>query len=250
MSLTNHTFCWLGVISTDPARTTPYYAEVLGWTSKVVPMGDEDATLFAAADGKERAHTQAPAMEGVPSHWNNYLRVEDVDVSARKVVAEGGKMLVPGTDIPPGRFSVVASPSGATLTLFREADADSTDAGAGEGSIHWVELHSSDLVADLAWLKACFGLETQTMDMPSGPYHVLKSGDLQVGGAMKQERDGAPSMWLSWVQLADVDAAMVRGAKNGGKVITPTFEIPGIGRMGILADPTGGVFGVITPASA
>ena len=61
-------------------------------------------------------------MDGVPSHWNNYLRVENVDESARSAEAAGGKVLVPGTDIPPGRFCVVASPSGATFSLFREAD--------------------------------------------------------------------------------------------------------------------------------
>lgn len=248
MAYTNNTFCWRGVISTDTAKTTPFYGEVLGWKSETVPMGDSEATFFKAADGKNCAHTSAPPMEGVPSHWNNYLRVKNVDESANAVVAAGGKVVVPGTDIPPGRFSVVQSPSGATFSLFHEAGEDATDGGDGEGSIHWVELHSTDLDSDLAWLREAFGLRTDTMDMPSGPYHLLFDGDTRVGGAMKQEHEGAPSMWLTWVKLAEVDAGVARAEQNGGKVLVPTFDVPGVGRMSILADPTGGAFGVITPA--
>ena len=83
MAYTNNRFCWHGVISTDTAKTTPFYNEVLGWTSETVKMGDSDATFFAAADGKNRAHTRGPEMDGEPSHWNNYLRVENVDAAAK-----------------------------------------------------------------------------------------------------------------------------------------------------------------------
>jgi len=249
MAYTNNRFCWRGVISTDTAKTTPFYTEVLGWKAETIPMGDSDATFFQAADGKNCAHTAPPAMDGVPSHWNNYLRVESVDESAKQAEANGGKVLVPATDIPPGRFAVVASPSGATFSLFHEADADATDAGDGEGSIHWTELHSTDLDADLAWLKSTFGYTTEVMEMPEGPYHLLKSGETMAGGAMAQQADGAPSMWLTWVKLAEVDAAVERASQHGGKVIAPAFDVPNIGHMAILADPTGGVFGVITPAA-
>ena len=249
MAYTNNTFCWHGVISTDTAKTTPFYTTVLGWTSETVPMGDMDATFFKAADGKSRAHTMPPGMEGEPSHWSSYLRVENVDDAAAAAAANGGKILVPGTDIPPGRFSVVASPTGAVFNLFHEADPSAADAADGEGSIHWVELHSTDLDTDVAWLKATFGYTTQTMDMAGmGTYHVLLSGEKQVGGAMAQQHEGAPSMWLPWVKLDEVDAAVDRAGQNGGNVLAPLFDVPGIGRMSILADPAGGVFGVIKPA--
>ena len=250
MAYTNNRFCWLGVVSTDLAKTTPFYTEVLGWSAETIQMGDNEATMLKAADGKSIAHTAAPAMDGVPSHWNNYLRVQNVDKSAKLAEANGGKVLVPGTDIPPGRFAVVTSPSGATFSLFREADESASDAGDGEGSIHWTELHSTDLDADLAWLKSTFGYTTEVMDMPQGAYHVLMSGDAKAGGAMAQAHEGAPSMWLTWVKMADVDAAVGRASQHGGKVIAPAFEVPNVGYMAILADPTGGVFGVITPAAA
>lgn len=61
------------------------------------------------------------------------------------------------------------------------------------------------------------------------------------------QQDQAPSMWLSWVQVESVDDTPVKAAANGGNVLAPAFEIPVVGRCGIIADSTGGVFGVMTP---
>ena len=248
MAYTNNSFCWHGVISSDTAKTTPFYTSVLGWTAQDVDMGGDPTTMFAAADGAPRAHTRAPQMEGEPNHWSSYLRVEDVDASLAVALANGGSLLVPATDIPPGRFSAVRSPSGAAFILFHEADASATDAGDGEGSIHWVELHSTDLPADLAWLKSSFGITTEEMPMPNGPYFLLMSGETSVGGAIPQAHEGAPSMWLPWVLINEVDAAVGRAEKGGGNVVVPLFDVPGVGRLSILADPVGAVFGVIKPA--
>ena len=249
MAYNTNQFCWHGVISTKPDEAARFYSTVLGWDVVSMPMGDETATMLSAS-GVPRAHVAAPPMEGVPSHWDNYLRVDDVDAASVSAVANGGQIVVPGTDIPPGRFSVVTSPSGAMICLFREADPSSEHAPDGVGSIHWVELHSTDLGADVPWLKATFGFEVDTMPMPDGEYFVLKADGEMRGGATAQQNPGAPSMWLTWVQVADVDGTVDTAGKSGGQVFVPPFDVPGIGRMSILADTTGGVFGVITPPSA
>jgi uncharacterized protein len=249
MAYNNNAFCWHGVVSTDVETAKSFYGDVLGWTAQTMTMGEDEATMFAAPDGVTRAHARLPGMDGEPSHWDNYLRVDDVDASTAASAANGGSVLVPATDIPPGRFSVVTSPSGAAFCLFHEADESATNAPDGEGSIHWVELHSTSLDADLVWLKATFGFEFETMEMPQGAYHVLKSDGEMRGGATAQANEGAPSMWLTWIQLAGVDAAVERASAAGGNVLAPAFDVPEIGRMAILADPTGGVFGVITPAA-
>ena len=248
MSYTNHRFCWHGIISTDLAATTPFYEGVLGWQAESMPMGDSAITFFAASDGKGRAHTRPPQMDGEPAYWSSYFRVEDVDAAAKAAVDHGGRLLVPPTDIAPGRFATVLSPTGAAFNLFHEASDDSGDHADVEGAIHWVELHSTDIGADLDWLNKCFGITEQTMQMPDGPYHVLMSGETTVGGAMTQKHEGAPSMWLPWVRLEDVDGAVDRAAGRGGKVIAAAFEVPGVGRMSILSDPAGAAFGVIRPA--
>ncbi|MCO4745672.1 MAG: VOC family protein [Proteobacteria bacterium] len=247
MAYINNEFCWHGILSTDVDKAKAFYTEVLGWTAADVDMGGQTSTMLAAA-GVQRAHLMAPPVAGIPSHWENYLRVDDVDARTAAAVEAGGTLVMPAMDIPPGRFSVIASPSGAHLHLFHEADeASATNPPDGDGSIHWVELHSKDLDADVAWLKAFLGLTTETMDMPDGKYFVLKDGDTQVGGAMAGMNPDAPAMWLTWVRVADVDACLARVTQHGGAVHAPIMEVPGIGRMAVVADNTGGVFGIITP---
>lgn len=248
MAYLNNQFCWHGVISTDTEAAASFYTKVLGWEVQTAPMGDGEATMFAAA-GVPRAHLGTPQAEGVPSHWDNYLRVDDVDARTAAALTHGGTLLVPPTDIPPGRFSVVASPSGAAISLFHEAD-EGTAANApdGQGAIHWVELHSHDLTADIAWLEATLGFTTETMQMPDGPYLILKDGADMVGGAMPAANPQAPSMWLTWVHVADVDAAVERVGDHGGAVHSELIDVPGVGRMAVVGDSTGGVFGIITPS--
>lgn len=250
MAYTNHKFCWHGIISTDTAAAADFYNKAIGFEIMDVAMGDGTAKM-AAAGGVPRAHIGEPQMEGVPSHWDNYLRVEDVDASAAAAAANGGAVIVPGTDIPPGRFAVVASPSGAVFALFHESDYEqSQNAPAGHGSIHWVELHSTDVQADLTWLKGSFGFTIGEMSMPDGPYYLINDGDTQVGGAMTQKHEGAPSMWLTWLQVDDVDATLAAVGEAGGNALTPVMAVPNVGRMSVVSDPTGGVFGVITPPAA
>ena len=250
MAYTNNKFCWHGVISTDTEKAQGFYESVLDWTSMTVPMGDSEATMFCAKDGVPRAHLSAPEMDGIPSHWDNYLRVEDVDATTQAAVENGGAVVVPPMDIPVGRMSFVSAPSGAIVSLFHESDPSVEDAGEGHGSIHWTELMTTDVEADLAWVRATFGFDVEDMPMPQGgTYHILKSGDQMCAGLMPAPVEGMPSVWMSWVQVDDVDEVAGRVAAGGGQVHGEIMDMEGIGRMVPVCDPTGGSFGIITPAN-
>ncbi len=249
MSYANNAFCWNGIITTNIEATAAFFPEVLGWSVVKTEMDGQEMLMFANGD-VPLAHLRGPQMDGEPSWWNNYLRVEDVDASAKAVAAGGGKILVPPTDIVPGRFSTVTTPSGATFTLFRESGDDSANSAVGDGNVHWIDLHSKDIDADLAFLKGVLGFETQTMDMPNGPYHILDPDGAARAGAMKGQHAEAPSMWMTWIQVANVDETLDRVGNHGGEVVGPAWEAPGVGRMAIAKDPAGVVFGVITPPAS
>jgi len=248
MALSNNTFCWNGIISTDPAKTVAFFPEVLGWTHQTMDMGGEQVSMLAN-NGRPLAHVRTPSMEGEPSWWNNYLRVADVDASAAAVSASGGKVVVPPTDITPGRFSTITTPSGAYLTLFHEADGEDTDAPVGTGDLHWVDLHSQDIDADLEFIHTALGMKTQEMPMPTGPYHILEPETATRGGAMTAQNPAAPSMWLAWIAVDNIEETLARVGRHGGQVIAPAWDAQGVGRMAIASDPAGVVFGVVTPAT-
>lgn len=248
MAYANNKFCWHGCVSTDVEKAKAFYPEVLGWTAMDVEMGTETATMLVN-NGVPRAHLMAPPMEGVPSHWSNYLRVDDVDARTAACVANGGTLVAPAMDIPPGRFSVVNSPSGATVCLFHERDeAGANNAPRDEGGVTWTELWSKDLAADLAWLKSALGITSSEMEMPTGTYHLLESDGVQINaGAMQSTMDEAPAMWLTWIHVANVDETLERANNNGGGTIMPGMDVPNVGRLAVIRDSTGAVLGVMTP---
>jgi hypothetical protein len=236
MSIQSNTFCWQG-ISTDVATGTPFYSQVMGWD-----VADSEAGAVFVGPGGAVAHIQ-PLMDGTPAHWCTYLAVDDLDASTA-AAGEQGAILVPPTALPAGRFSLVVTPSGAAFALY-EADAADEQAKPGPGSLHWVELHSTSVDTDLAWFQEVFGIGHAVQQMPSGPYTVLQAGGANRGGVVPARTDRA--VFFPWVQVADVAATVAAVRAHDGAVITDVFE-EAIGRMAVVADPSGAVFGVIQPA--
>ena len=250
MAYETNRFCWQGLITSDTDKAGAFYPEVLGWKTETMEMGGEKANMFTVG-GVPLAHYGPPPMEGIPTHWANYLRVDDVDASTKAAVENGGTQLNPPTDIPPGRFSVVTSPSGAAMCLFHEADESiAQHHPGGTGGVHWTELHSKDIDKDVEWLKSTFGFETEQMPLPTGgTYYLLNSGGQPRGGAMTGMKEEAPAMWLTWFSVDDADAAIKRVQSNGGKALSPAMDMDNIGRMAVVADGQGAVFGVIKPTA-
>src|SRR3984893_10377923 len=81
--------------------------------------------------------------EGVPPCWSGYVGVEDVDADAKRVIAAGGAIQRPPTDIPSvGRFAVVSDPGGAVFLLFKPntEEGPKSVAPMTPGHIGWHEL--------------------------------------------------------------------------------------------------------------
>ena len=100
-------------------------------------------------------------------------------------------------------------------------------------------------------LKLAVGY-SHPVEMPipdGGVYYMLNSGGKPRGGATAAINDDVAGRWLPWVQVGDVDNTVGRVRSGGGRTITDPFDYPGVGRMSMVADPTGAAFGVITPAA-
>lgn len=251
MPYENRRFCWNGVVNPAP-EAAAFYAAILGWRPGAHVVEDGSSRTLFEVDGVPLAHLEHGGQadgEGEASHWVSYLRVEDVDAATEASEKAGGRTLVPPDDISGGRFSKVASPSGVPLCLYREADEEAVrHPPPGPGAVHWTELHSADVEADVAWLETALGFEVQTMPIPGGRYYLLNSGGETRGGAVAALNDEVAGRWLAWVHVTDVDATLERIRGLGGRALTGPSDYPDVGRMAIAADPAGAVFGVMTPA--
>jgi hypothetical protein len=88
--------------------------------------------------------------------------------------------------------------------------------------------------------------------MPQGAYTILQAEGAGIGGVMATPEparaEGVPPNWTAYVAVDDVDATAGKAKSLGGSVIRPPTDIPGIGRFAVIADPTGAVIDIMTPA--
>ena len=119
------------------------------------------------------------------------------------------------------------------------------------GEFYWNELMTHDVEASKTFFTAAIGWSFEAMDMGEmGTYWIARQGDKAVGGVMAMVPDmppGTPSHWISYLAVDDIDARLGSMVQAGGQVCRPAFDVPGVGRIAIVADPTGAVMGWITP---
>lgn len=241
-------FVWFELMTPDTERAIAFYGEVIGWKVQTMTMpGGREYSMFVAGETPVGGCTKPPLAE-IPPHWASYASVADVDATGAAIVKAGGKALMDAFDIPNiGRAQPVADPSGAAFFLFH-AEGEDRPAATGEGSFHWNELLTAEPEAAVAFYEKTLGYTHETMDMPNGTYFVLKNGEAPRGGVVAPETKAA-SHWQQYVTLDDCDAAVQRAEKNGGEIMSPAADVPGVGRVAVIKDPTGAVLGLITPAA-
>jgi uncharacterized protein len=244
-------FVWHDVLSTDVKAAIAFYGEVIGWTTQPFEGSSDGAyTLLVSGQGPLGGVMQLSdddiESRGMRPHWMGHVEVEDLDATVARVEALGGSIHVPPTSIPDvGRFSVVADPSNATLSVF-EPNTSEPPHTSGHGEVGWAELHSDDPDAAFEFYRALFGwARQQELDMgPAGKYAIFGLGDVSLGGIMKRSpQESDPSGWMYYVEVEDLDAAIERAKAAGGTVLYGPTPIPG-GRMAQLADPQGSLFGL------
>jgi uncharacterized protein len=238
-------FVWFEIVTPDPADGAAFWSKVAGIEVTPIEMGGPKPYRMLKGAGGTVGGLVEPRMEGVPPHVTAYLSVQDVDASAARVEAHGGRVLVAPADTPLGRFAVVADPQGATFQLWKGAQGDDNNAVG----VDWTELWARDAPQVLAFYRAVFGYGHEEMAMPTGAYHLLKVGETNAAGLMTSPDPQVPPMWLPYVTVEDVDAVVANAAAAGGAVHAPPMQVDGVGRFAIIADRQGVVAGVIRPES-
>ncbi|HUP02598.1 MAG TPA: VOC family protein [Bryobacteraceae bacterium] len=111
-----------------------------------------------------------------------------------------------------------------------------------------IELNTTDPAKAKDFYSALF--DWQLEDMPMGPhdtYTIIKPGKEPGGGMMKHPVPGAPSAWLTYVGVEDVDASTEKAKSLGAQVAKEVTEVPGMGWFSVLFDPTGACFALWQP---
>jgi predicted enzyme related to lactoylglutathione lyase len=118
-----NTLCWNELVTRDVEGSKAFYSKVLGWTYEAMPMPDFEYAVIKVGERPNGGIMPmvGPMFEGVPPHWMVYFAVADADAMAKKCEQLGGKIMVPPTDMPVCRFSVLSDPQGAVFTVLKLA---------------------------------------------------------------------------------------------------------------------------------
>jgi hypothetical protein len=127
------------------------------------------------------------------------------------------------------------------------------------GRFIWYELMTPDLEAAKRFYGAVAGWTAHEMPMGDGDhdhpdghaYTILEASGAGVGGAMplsdEHKAQGVPPNWTGYICVDDCDAAVDKTKALGGSVMRPPRDVPGVGRLAIIADPHGAVTAIMKP---
>jgi len=242
---------YVELITPDPAAGAAFYAALFGWDVEELPLPEE------AGGGVYRQGTlggdtvcgisgQMPGMEGHPAFWGVYLTVDDVDGAAAKVEAAGGKVEAPPFDVMDvGRMAAIQDPTGARVNLWPAGTSIGTERANEPGTPIWNELVTPDQATALAFYAEVVGLGSQESEQSPGYTTITNVAGDVVGGTMLPPMEGIPPHWNVYFNVTSVDDSAKRIEELGGTTVAPAFDVPTVGRLGVYADPQGGMFNLM-----
>jgi hypothetical protein len=110
-----------------------------------------------------------------------------------------------------------------------------------------VELNTNDVKKAKDFYGKLFDWKLEDIDSPGGGYTMIGVGEGTGGGMMKNPIPGAPSFWLSYVLVDDIEAATKKAKSLGAQVMKDVTPVMDMGWLSIITDPTGAHLGLWKP---
>ena len=118
----------------------------------------------------------------------------------------------------------------------------------GNPFVH-AELNTTDLEKSKKFYSKLFDWKYEEIPGADGlEYTTIEVGDTggygSGGGMLRQRMPGAPSAWMPYVLVDDVEAATKKAQSLGATILKDVTEVAGMGSLSILTDPTGAIIGL------
>jgi predicted enzyme related to lactoylglutathione lyase len=238
-------FCWINIVTPDPAEAMEFFARVLGW--KYFEMSGIGHGM--QVDGRNiggifdiNGPNCPPGMSPVIGVM---VKVDNADAACEKIVSLGGKAK-PAFDIgDQGRMAVCHDPNGCEFDIWEPKKMPGTDADtAHHGSPSWSESVTTDVRKATEFYCDLFGWTAEVKHMPGMDYTVFKNGGTEIAGMMPvpPHMGSVPPHWGTYFSVNDADLAARVAESLGAKLCVPPTDIPGIGRFCGITSPQGVTF--------
>ncbi|MDI3402463.1 VOC family protein [Streptomyces cavernicola] len=254
--------CWVSLMVHGMAATQEFYGALFGWEFR---PGPEQLGPYVRAllDGHEVAGIgELPDDRQLPVAWTPYLATDDADATAETVRHCGGTVGVGPLDAgDAGRLAIASDSVGAVFGVWQAADHRGTSGAGRPGTPVWNELITHETAAVGTFYSHLFEYREEPLDADprsgsgsgsgsGSDYLTLRLegravvGIHGIGDVLPRERG---PHWMTYFEVADVDAAATRVVELGGQVLRAPLD-SAHGRLATVADPEGAVFSIVHSA--
>jgi uncharacterized protein len=108
------------------------------------------------------------------------------------------------------------------------------------GTFCWVELSTPDAEGAKAFYGGLFGWEFRDDEIPGDGVYTMCLVRSDAVAAMVQQ-DVQPAHWNNYVSVASADETAAKARQLGARIFEEPFDVMGLGRMAVFADPGGAV---------
>jgi len=237
-------FSWSDLSTPDAQGSKDFYGGLFGWEFIDNPIPDGGVYVMAQLDGRSAA-AMFETAERHPA-WASYVTVENADATAARASELGANLLAEPFDVMDvGRTATIQDPTRAVLCIWEPRLSIGAQVVNGHGALTLNQLNTSDPEAAERFYAELFGWRFERQPTETAYWGIYR-GDTLNGGMMELPTGApAPSHWLVYFGIDDLDAAAEQTRSAGGTLMIEPMPVPG-GRILVGQDPQGAVFGLVT----
>ena len=237
------------LVTPDLVAAERFYESLFGWSFQNVSTG---AGFFgqASLNGRTVAGIlQRPLRPGRNPSWISFIAVADMDKAQALAVQNGAKLLLRSQSLAHlGQAAVLTDPQGAVFAMLASDSGDPPDQLADPGDWIWSSLITADPQTAAGFYGTVFGDAVFPLPDPGDAQHLILASDGYARGSVNPFPagwTGPRPRWVSYVRVDDAAAAAARATALGGRVVLPPHPDRHGGKIALIADPAGALFGVL-----
>jgi predicted enzyme related to lactoylglutathione lyase len=240
---------WFELVTDQPDAARAFYQSVFGWRFTPVPGAPASYSVIEN-QGTRIAGTFVPARHDNSARgarWLTLISVADVATAARYTTQNGGSVVAAPTSISGrGTHALLRDPDGALFGVLRTQHGDPPDTPVQDGDFFWIDLFAADPARAAQFYTGLAGYDVSPRTGDRGRTRlVLQSQGYARGGIVPRPAELKESGWLPYVLVDDVQRTLAQVAAAGGKVLVAPNAALLDGNVAVIADPAGGVLGVV-----
>jgi predicted enzyme related to lactoylglutathione lyase len=240
-------FCWVELVTPDLPASKVFYGSLFGWTVTDELLDGVPYAVLTVGNrevGGMTALSKEAKRSGTSSYWFSYIAVEDAAAIAANAAGLGGQAVLGPLEMGPASVAVLKDPTGAVFGLWQSLGATGTFDEGQANAVSLNELSTPNVDRAGKFYATLFGWRELAGESAALPYKTFTMNGNIVAG-MLQGPAAAPAAWTVYFSVADAARTLEKATYLGATIIVPLREVPGVGRLAVLADPGGAVFALI-----